>query len=181
MTSYQSFDPNTEVIGQNLLAFVQNMQSSEIMPVLEEHGLTNIDPNTWYPLQQWLDVLTALSDRSGAMFNFVAIGAAIAQTAFLPPEVERLTFEQVMFGINDYYQMQHRNGDAGSITVEKAGDKHLVLSVEVPYPDDLEYGTAYGFARRFLPPRSDFTVKYDGQTSKREDGGAATLIHITWE
>ena len=115
------------------------------------------------------------------MFNFVAIGAAISETAYLPPEVESMSFEQVIFAINDYYQMQHRNGDAGQISVEKVEDKHVVLYVRVPYPDDLEYGTAFGFARRFLPPNTHFIVQYDKDAVRHDQGGEETIIHVTWE
>ena len=180
MTNYQCFDPNAEVIGQNVQAFIQNLQAADIKPALERHGLTQIDPTAWYPIQKWLDVLSDLSGESGAMFNFVAIGAAIAQTAMLPPEVEKLTFEQIIFGINDFYQMQHRNGNAGEIKVSKVAEKHLVLDVYVPYPDDLEYGTAFGFARRFLPEGANFNIAYDEDKPRREQGGESTIIHITW-
>ena len=181
MPSYKSFDPNTEVIGHNVLAFVQNAQADEIKTVLEKHDLAEIDPNAWYPQQKWLDVLSDLSEQGGAMFNFVAIGAAIAETAVMPPEAEKLSFEEVIFAINDIYQMQHRNGDAGEITIEKPGKNHLVLNVRVPYPDDLEYGTAFGFARRFLPKGTDFTVLYDDQAPRQSQDGDSTVIHVKWQ
>ncbi len=181
LTSYQSFDPNTEIIGYNVLSFIQNVQAEEIKPILAQSGLDQIEPEAWYPQQKWLDVLTTLSGRSSAMFNFVAIGTAIAETAFLPPEVERMSFEQVIFAINDFYQMQHRNGDAGEIKVDKAAENHIILHVRVPYPDDLEYGTAYGFARRFLPPKTHFTVRYDEDCVRCEQGGEETVIHIAWK
>ncbi len=181
MSVYQSFEPTTEVIGQNVLAFIQNVQADDVRPTLERHGLTKIDPNTWYPQQKWLDVLSDLSDQSGAMFNFVAIGTAIAETALLPPEVENMTFEQIIFAINDFYQMQHRNGNAGEIRVDKPEEKHIVIYICVPYPDDLEYGTTFGFARRFLPAKTHFTVEYDENSPRCEQGGDATIIHVRWE
>jgi hypothetical protein len=181
LTQYTSFDPNVEVIGQNLLSFMQNVEADAIRPILEKHGLTKINPEQWYPMQQWLDVLSDLSQQSGAMFNMVAIGAAISETAIMPPEVEQMSLEQFLLLINDVYQMQHRNGDAGHVKAERLGAKHMCLEAYVPYPDDLEYGTAYGFARRFLPPQISFTVEYDPDTPRRELGGDITLIHIQWE
>ncbi len=180
MTVYQSFDEKTEIIGQNVLAFIQNIKVGDIRPILERHQLVDIDPTAWYPLSKWLDVLTDISNESDSTFNFVAIGMAIAQTAVLPPEVENMTFEEFMFGLDTFYQMQHRNGDAGTIKVEKPEKNHLIIKVRVPYPDDLEYGTAYGFAKRFLPRGTKFIVKYDENTPRREEGGEYTIIHITW-
>ena len=180
MTTYKSFDPATEVIGQNLLAFIQNVQQENIKPLLEKHGLAQINPEAWYPLQKWLTLLSELSEESDAMFNMVAIGTAISETAVLPPEVEQLTFVQIMFGINDFYQMQHRAGDAGEIITEQINDTHIKLTVRVPYPDDLEYGTAYGFARRFLPAHASFTVYYQQDHKHHDAGGENTIIHIEW-
>lgn len=181
MGQYASFDPRVEIIGQNILSFLQNSQIENIQPILERRGLTDVKPDQWYPLQTWMEVLTEISEQSSAMFDFVSIGMAISETAVIPPEVAKLPFEQFMMMINDVYQMQHRGGDAGTIKVEQPGDKHLLLTLRVPYPDDLEYGVAYGFARRFLPAGTQFTVMYDENVPRREKGGQETLIHITWD
>jgi hypothetical protein len=181
MPTYTSLDPNVEVIGQNMLSFIQNIQAEAIQPVLEKHGLLNVQPDTWYRLQDWLDVLSDLSTQSGAMFNMVAIGTAISETALIPPEVAAMSLEQFLFIVDNVYQMQHRNGDPGHIQTEQVADKHIKLTVRVPYPDDLEYGTTYGFVRRFLPKGTNFMVEYDPDTPRREQGGDATIIHVTWK
>jgi hypothetical protein len=155
------------------------VNKEDILPVLDKHNLTRIDPDRWYPLQQWLDILSELSEQSNAMFNMVAIGTAVSETAVLPPGADQLSLEDILFAINDVYQMQHR-GHVGSVRTEKVADKHIRLIVRVPYPDDLEYGTAYGFARRFLPKGTPFTVKYDEGTQRHDEGGDSTIIHVTW-
>lgn len=178
--TYISFDPNVEVVGHNLLSFIQNANADNIEPVLKKYGLAVIDPEKWYSLQQWLDVLGDLAGQSGGMFDLVAIGAAISQTAVMPPEVETMAFEQFLYLVNDVYQMQHRNGNAGEVKVEKVADKHMKIVVRVPYPDDLEYGTTYGFAHRFLPKGTTILVEYDSTLPRREGGGESTTIHVTW-
>lgn len=178
--TYTSPDPHTEVIGQNVLSFVQNVNANVIRPVLDSHGLSHIEPDKWYPLQRWRNVLSDLAGESNAMFNMVAVGMAISETAVLPPGAEQLSLEQILFAINDIYQLQH-HGQVGSVRTEKISDKHLKLTVCVPYPDDLEYGTTYGFARRFLPKGTLFTVEYDQDLPRHDQGGDSTVIHITWE
>lgn len=180
MSKYTSFDPNAEIIGQNLMAFINCVQHESIAPILDKHNLANIEAENWYPLQAWLDVLSDISEQGSAMFDFVSIGMAISESAVLPPEVDQLPFEVFILGLNDAYQMQHRNGDVGSIEVEKVEDRHVKITVQVPYPDDLEYGAAYGFARRFLGG-THFTVKYDKDQTPREKGGEDTVIHIEWD
>lgn len=181
MARYVSFDQKVEVIGQNMLSFVQNINAQNVMPLLKKHGLAEIDPEQWYPLQRWLDVLSDLSAQAGGVFDMVAIGAAISQTALMPPEVEKMPFEQFLYLVDQVYQMQHRNGDAGKVEIEKVADRHMKVIVRVPYPDDLEYGTTYGFAHRFLPKDARITVEYDPDLPRREEGGERTVIHVTWE
>jgi hypothetical protein len=174
-------DPNAEIIGQNVLAFVQNLRAEEVQPFLKKHGLENVDPEKWYPLQDWLNVLNDIQREGEAMSDFVGIGMAIAETAPLPPETEGMNLEQFFGLLNPSYQMQHRSGDVGKIESEKVGDKHIKVTVDVPYPDDLEYGTAYGFAKRFLPKGTRFVVKYDEKQTRKDHGGENTIIHVTWE
>jgi hypothetical protein len=178
--TFTSYDPDAKVIGQNALSFIQNVNSDDILPILKKYGLSQIDPGTWYPLQQWLNVLSEISEQNNAMFNMVAIGAAISETAILPPGAENLSLEQILFAINDVYQMQHQ-GNVGHIATEKVSDTHIKLTVCVPYPDDLEYGTTYGFVRRFLPSSDSFNVFYDADTLRHDEGGDCTVIHVQWE
>ncbi len=180
MARYASFDSNVEVIGHNMLSFVQNVNASNVLPLLKKHGLAEIDPAEWYPLQRWLDVLSDLSSQAGSMFDLVAIGAAISKTAVMPPEVEKMPFEQFLYLVDQVYQMQHRGGNAGQVEIEKVADRHMKLKVRVPYPDDLEYGTTYGFAHRFLPKDADVIVEYDPDLPRREEGGDYTVIHVMW-
>jgi hypothetical protein len=176
-----SCDPETKVIGQNVLGFVENVQRDEIQPILKKHGLEKIDPDVWYPLQKWLDVLKELSIHN-SMTNFVAIGMGISQTAPLPPGILDLPFEAFFLqALPTAYHMQHKDGDAGIIQAEKVSDTTIKMTVITPYPDDLEYGVTYGFARRIAPANMKFTVSYDSAIKRRDDGGEKTVILVNWE
>ena len=50
-------------------------------------------------------------------------------------------------------------------------------------PDDMSYGLLYAYARRFLPPGTQFTVYYDPDIPARDYGGdrEETIIHIEWD
>ena len=101
---YESFDPNAEIIGQNVLGFVECVNSDHILPHLKKHGLSEIDPGSWYPLQKWLDVLNDMTTAGGAMFDFVSVGLQIAETAVYPPEVEQMPFADFVMLIPQVYQ-----------------------------------------------------------------------------
>jgi hypothetical protein len=178
---YVSFDPQAEVIGQNVLGFVECTNSDRILPHLEKHGLSEVDPERWYPLQNWLDVLNELDGDDGAMFDFVSIGLKIAETAIYPPEVEKMPFADFVMMIPQVYLMQHRNGDAGEERAERLSDQHLRLIMRTPYPDDLAYGVVWGMARRFLPEGTQFLIAYNDTEPRRDLGGEYTVLDISWK
>lgn len=179
---FEAFDPNTEVIGQNVLAFVECSSRDTIMPFLHHHELSHIDPEQWYPLQKWLDVLSDLANSKAAMFDFVSIGVKIAETAVYPPEVEsgQVPFAELVMLIPQIYQIQHRGGDVGIEQTEKIGASHVRLIMRTPYPDDLAYGVVWGMARRFLRGGERFRIAYDETEPRRDHGGERTILDISW-
>jgi hypothetical protein len=183
MSKYVAFNPENEVLGAAMLGFIDCVNKDRIYPFLEKHGLTQIDPQTWYPLQRWLDVLGDISEQSGggAMFDFVAVGLRIIETAKFPPAFADLTFEQAVMAIDNLYQANMRGGDFGNYVVDKDNGNHFKVTARIPYPDDMGYGQLYGMARRFLPEGTSFVVKYDDDIPRREKGGESTIMHVMWE
>lgn len=181
MLIYQSKDPNAEISGGAILGAVQRMNQDNVRPILETHGLADVDPKAWYPLDVWLAALSDMSEQGTAMFDFVAIGMKTVETAALPPEYERLSYEQRMMILNTTYQSQYRNGDVGELIIEKVGEKHFKVTDTGPSSSDLLYGALYAQARRGLPGGTRFTVYYDNLSSRKENGGENTIIHVTWE
>ncbi len=179
---YQAFDPHAEVRGAVLLSLIDCVQKEEIAPFLEKHGLPAIDPEKWYPMQNWLDVLGDIRGASSenAQFDFVCIGMKVSERVKRPPGFERLPYEEVVMNHNQIYQAQHRGGEVGGYSVEKAGDRHITLTVKTPYPDDFIYGVMCGEAQRFLPPGTRPTVSFDEQVPRRDQGGDVTIIHVRW-
>jgi hypothetical protein len=181
MPIYKARDPNTEIIGASILGAVQCMNKEHVLPILEAHGLTDTKPNVWYPLDDWLAALSDMSERGSAMFDFVAIGVKVVETAVMPPEYEALPYEHRMMALNTAYQAQYRNGDVGELIVERAGARHFKVTDTGPAPSDLLYGALWAQARRGLPAGTDFTVKYDETAPRKEKGGESTIIHVTWQ
>jgi hypothetical protein len=182
MDDFKAFDPDTEVVGQQMLAFVQCANQAEVMPYLEKYGLAPIIPDKWYPLQSWLDVLRDLTTERGgnAMFDLVSIGMKLVDTSVAPPGAEQIPFDGALGMVNMVNQLNHRNGDIGEYVIERVEDQHVRVVARVPYPDDWLYGMFYGGTRRFLPPGTHFTVSYD-DAPRRSQGGETTILHIEWE
>jgi len=179
MSKYTVFDPQSQVIGQSMLAFIQCVNSDEILPFLQRRGFDRIEPDQWYPLQDWLNVFGDISTQGGnAMFDFVSIGMKISELALLPPQIFQMPFEQAFpqFGAAGY-QMNHR-GNVGEVSTELVSPGHLRTTLRTPYPDDFLYGIQYGAARRFLPQNQQFTLEYDHSLPTRDQGGEITVLHL---
>lgn len=174
-------DPAIELNGKSASSLIENINYRNIKPILDRHGLNTIDPEGWYPLQSLLNVLRDIADESGSTFNFVSIGMAAGSSGAIPPQLQEMGFEAVLLSYDKIYAMRHRNGEAGTVKVEKVADKHLKVSMAIPYPEDVFYGVIYAYARRLLPEGTFVAVVYDEATPRPAHGGDVAILHVKWE
>lgn len=174
-------EPGLELNGQTARSLLENLNQDLMRPFLDAHGLDEVDPDAWYPLQDVLNVMNDIEAAGNATGSFVAIGVKAAELSPLPPEMEAMGFEQFMLIYADVYQQRHRNGYPGELVIESIDSNHILIHFNVPYPDDVMYGLIFGYARRLMSARGFFTVYYDEDVPTREQGGDETLIHATWE
>jgi hypothetical protein len=181
MTIY-TCDPNLEIGGHSAYSLLESETSNHYLGILKKHGLSNINRNAWYPVQNLLSVLNDINERRSAMIDFISIGLAASDNSKLPLDVQYLSFRDFFLAYGSIYRRIYRNGDPGEIQVEEIGENHLAITlIDVPFPDDLMYGVLYGFACRFANDGEQFTLDYDNQHRRREHGGDYTIIHLTWE
>ncbi len=181
MTTY-TCDSNLEISGRTAHALLESINRENYLHILERHGLSDINEDSWYRLQGLLDILNDINQQGGAMMDFVSIGMAAGANSVLPPEMQDVPLKKFLLAYPHLYQQRlHRNGDPGEIRVETRADNHVVLTLlDIPYPDDLMYGLFYSYARRFARPGMHFMVQYDDELTRRDSGGEYTVIHITW-
>lgn len=180
--SRMTCSPETEVIGQVMLSYINNIQAEEIRPLLEKNDLMNVEPDKWYPLRPWLNLINEMATQPNFTSNMVAVGMKVAEYAIMPPEMKNVTLEQMLEGWNTHFHVNHRNGEIGQITTEKVNDKHYRMIHQHIYPDDLNYGLAYGFARTFLPQGTRFRVWYEDNEHRLDNGESdKTVICVSWE
>ena len=171
-----------EVIGVSMLSIAQNINAQDIEPFLEKHGLVDIKADEWYPAHLWLDVMNDLAKHANLMQNLVAIGMSLAEKVKLPPQLENASLPQILQSWNKIYQGQHRGGELPAHVVEKISDTEYRCTFRDIYPDDFKYGLGYGFAKRFLPKGTRFTVSYDDMKNRMDFGDAdKTVMTIKWE
>lgn len=86
---YVAGTPQAEVIGQTMISFVDNLEAKTIQPILEKHGITQINAEGWYPHQLWMDILKDMADTLGgqATSALVAFGRQVVKNAVMPPQI----------------------------------------------------------------------------------------------
>lgn len=171
-----------EVLGQVLIALLQNLRQKDGVSFLQKYGIEDIDPEAWYPLQVYLDVFNDIMkfNPGEASANFVSSGMQVIDTAVFPPDFDSLPFVDIMRNFNAAYRLNNRGPEIGEMVAEFVDDKHVQIVSTIPMPDDFNYGVLYAAARRFLPPGTSFTVYYDPEIRARDQGGDVTITHIRW-
>lgn len=183
MSRYELFHPDAEILGQVILDFKQAIGSGHFQHYFESRGLVNLQPDVWYPAQPWVDVLNDIAALGSgkAMFDFVSIGIRQLELAVMPPEMDSIPLQDALCSIEEAYRLNYRGTDVGSIQAEAVDQGHIRLIVRSFEPDDLWYGNLHGFMRRFAPPGLKYRVYYDPALPRREQGGAATVLHVVWQ
>jgi len=185
MARYYMREPGGEAKGGSLTATFASIRREIVEPVLRkrlaEYGFEQLEPDEWYPYQLWLDVMNDLVEQEGfASPTFVSIGLKIIETADFPPGLDELPFQEILARWDDAYLMNNRGPGIGAHRCEVVDGHHVKVIKTTPLPDDFEYGVAYGFARRFLPAGTHFTIYYDEEAARMDQGGEETIIHVVW-
>lgn len=176
MAEYIAFDPTVEVYGQSMLSVVSAL-GDQAESILAKHGLDNIDPNSWYPIQDYLDAYKELADMD--YFNLVAVGMQVPDNAVFPPEID--TVEKALMSVGQAYEMNHRGGDIGEYTFTLTGEREGDMYCRNPYPSDFDYGIIYRIVQKFRPTDStEIRVVRDDSVPNRKSGADACTYHIGW-
>lgn len=170
--------PQAEVIGQTMASFAENLESSVIKPILEQHGLTKIDEEKWYPHQKWMDILKEMNDTLGgsASSAFVAFGRSVVEKAVMPPEIQ-----SIPDALNALHAIHHANlrniPEEEGYAIEVVNDQHYIVYHNTPNPDDAIFGFLWGMAARFKKPDELFIVrKIDNPAPEK----ARTAFEVKW-
>ncbi len=176
MAEYQALDPNVEVIGTAVLAFVNNM-GNKVIPILKEFNIYPLEKDTWYNQQDVLNAYKKIQEHD--FMNMVAIGMQVPDNAIWPPDIE--TVHDALASINTAYQMNHRGGEIGGYYYEQTGETAGTMICKNPYPSDLDYGIIYRIVQKFRGPDSDeLLVMLDDSKPTRKNGADSCTYLIRW-
>lgn len=178
MEKIEPLGPDAEVLGGAINGFIDAVNRNNIMPHLQKLGMTDIQNDKWYPKKMYIDLWNSiLSSNQSAMYDLVSIGMTIAKTAW-PPEADGQPVEDLILSWGDAFDFVNRGADRGYIRTEKRGSNQYAVICRTPDPDDLHYGIVFGFCRRFMPKKQQYTISYDNSVTRRDQGGEETVILI---
>ncbi len=167
MTQFIAMASDIEVSGSGIRSMLHVMGPFQKLgaDILSTHNISQIDPNRWYALQDFLDALKDTYNRLGTAVLF-EIGKQTPHDAVFPPNIR--TFEEAIASIDVAYHMNHRRG--GKVMydtihrtmLEGIGHYRYIPSSDSnrnppqvicdnPYPCDLDRGIIATMARRFKP------------------------------
>jgi len=152
--------PEALVIGQAVQAFADNLEASVIKPLLPRHGLATIEPETWYPHQNWLNVLQDMETEMGgqAALAFVAFGKQVVASAVMPDTIQSVP--DVLNALHDIHHLNLRNvPDEEGYSLERRDEGHYIVFHNTPNPDDAIYGFLWALVQRYKKSFEQFAVR----------------------
>lgn len=181
MATLKVFHSDHEILGQMISDFTGAIGSDQFHSLIEKYGYRKVDPKQWYSLQQFLDFTEDLRKQSGGRLNLVSIGISMAMNGVFPPDLDQMPILEILKLIPLSYPLNNRGTNIGYVKAEILTAMHVKFMIKNPYSEDMIYGTTYGIMKRFATPQKlSFTVYYDENVPRREEGGEETIIHIEW-
>ena len=178
---YVAANSTAEVLGRNILMYLSGMGSFEQMgrTILKLHQIgENPIAENWYNHQKFLDSLKDIYTRTGP--NTIGmIGKRIAENAKFPPDVK--TLEQALFSMERSYQTVHKGDTKSTKKVVKLSDKSFKVTINSPYPCELDNGYLRGLSNRFTIPNATVSVVHDDTQPCRKNGGESCTYIVSWE
>lgn len=169
-----------EVLGNCILSIVDAMafSRSRALKILAENGITSVHGEQWYPLPAVLKACRHIFEKVGPS-TVKMMGRRIPENASFPPNIDSL--EKALGTLDVAYRMNHRGGGfLGGYHFQPAGDRHMRLVCDNPYPCDMDLGILEGFADKFRPKDSvRVRIEHDPRTC-RNRGDTACTYDITW-
>lgn len=143
-------DPAAEINGDSIRVVLASFPNREqAHQLLQSHGLpAEPQPDAWYPLRAWLDVLADLETTCGEQAVYDA-GRQVIDYSVWPPNL--LTLHEALRALDAAYRANVRGGDLGHYRIEGKGLREIRVECLTPNPPAFEHGIISGLVTRFRP------------------------------
>lgn len=162
---YQAFSPSAEVKGNAMLAILDGIMHRDLAEqILSKHGISEVDPNQWYPEQSWLDAFSEITAELGDAALY-AIGRAVPQVIDIPPEMDNV--EDALNHLDEVYQAHHRGGESGGYEVTMLGPDSARIESKNPRPCAYDMGFISAYIEKFNGGKH-VTIKHEDEMCCRK-------------
>lgn len=167
-----------QVSGALMSALFNHYRRDEVLDSLQAHGLDYFDADKWYPVDQFINLLSEWAQQSSFSTNAVSIGMAMIYHIELPDELENLPTQDKLLRLGDFFMAQHNGTDLGHFTADQLDDRTIRYTENTVWPDDIIYGYIYGAAQRYLGQGTHFTLAYADLKQRMDAGSDKTLFEL---
>ena len=184
MAEFRALDPNVELSGGYLSAFIQAFPA-DIQDIGEKTfnlvGLGKPEPSKWYNLQSVLNVMKNFYENFNPII-FTRMGYQVAQLMEFPSDWDDIDVALLEF--DQGYQMNHRGGRIGTYTCEDLGTKYglrrIKITVRTPWPSEYELGLIQGVGDRFKRNGAEIHVREDNTSPCRKNTDESSTFMVSW-
>lgn len=177
--------PEAKISGYAMSSLLKSILFDEIIKphfeeVMRQYGFAEADiqPEEWYSLQMYHDLMKVLREKSQDTLVLVSIGIKAIETAILPPEIDSIPTGMQM--LMDTHHLNLRNipehDRYRDLVIE---DRRITVVEQTSFAHDIMYGYIYGLANRFRPEGTSPVIKrtYLDEADPDADGA---LYEVTW-
>lgn len=183
MATYEAFDRGVEINGQTVLTIVEEAMGKfsdeyreRALAALADEGISDPDPDEWYPQQSWLNAFEAIADDLQPHV-LDRLGETLPDVADWPNEYESVPAG--LRSIGEAYQRNHRGGEIGSYEFEQVDESTGQITCHNPYPCQYDRGLIRGVARKYAPVDAFVFIEETGETCRRNGGDTCTYT-VHW-
>lgn len=137
-----------EYLGMALQSFLKATQRYGTVAgmILQQHGLSDIDPEAWYDLNTARSIYYTVGEQVGPN-TLETVGMSIIETARFPDNIQSV--RQALESLDIAYKMNVRGEDIGYISCDFKASNRATVTFSVPFPCHLNRGIIRGCARSF--------------------------------
>jgi hypothetical protein len=184
MVEYKVFTPNVMVDSSRIVGFISGfppgMRETGIH-ILEKHGIIDVRPGGWHPVQPWLDAMREISERFDSNTLFQIIKRTALQ-ADIPEDLKSL--RSCLSNMNTLYRSSHQGENIGGwdYKYEKNGHwKKITLISTSVYPCSLDLGMITGFVELVKPDEClELVVAHEKNGPCRSQGNNFCVYTVVW-
>ncbi len=176
--AYVSLDPVATINGNTLRALLAAFHIPQLArEILARYGLpADPQPEHWYPLQAWLDVLSELELFYGERTVY-AVGLQIATISVWPTHIT--TLEQALQALDEACRLNVKGAPIGYYRTESLQPRKMLVHCLTPTPIDFECGIITGIARKFKPADS-LRIEVTKESTPLNAPRLLKRFHVKW-